>query len=270
MTTISGTPPHSSINHDWDDLSDLKSNHTAELRKPPSPQNHGFCAWVSNFIHYLSGTFGEKLGCTQLNSALNSIFTPKEGWEAKSTFEYGGTIQVGCRSKQVDGITYVVAAPAHDLPTDDSVQAMLSGGRSAVQTLHEIQTTYPRGDVKVFIPIAQSNTLGCFGTRGHFVLLEADWVDGKIESAKIHDSKGGLLDTFYMGAQHLTKQLLREHLLDLPKGFEVTAEHYGDQSLFNGNDCGRYAAYYAATLIKKGDLSGSCSGAAQTFFKKHF
>lgn len=237
----------------------------------PSYKSSGFFhTMVSKFINYVTGTFGKKMGCANLNHKLNSIFSKNNGWETKSTFINGGIVQIGCRSQQRDDVTYVVSAPCHDLLENNSMQALLSGGRSAAQTLSEIKNTYPKEKVKALIPIAQSNTLGCFGTRGHFVLLEVDMNVGNILSAKIHDSKGGLIDMFYNGSNHLTKQLLADKPLNLEKHFSVTANHRSEQSLFNGNDCGRYTAYYAATIIKEGNLLKASAANAKTFFSKHF
>lgn len=237
---------------------------------PPSKSTGFFRAVVSKFINYLTGTFGKKMGCTNLNYWLSGIFSENNGWETKSTFTNGGTIQIGCRSQQRDDVTYVVSSPSHDLPENNSVQALLSGGRSAAQTLSEIKKIYSKEKVKALIPIAQSNTLGCFGTRGHFVLLEVDMNAGNILSAKIHDSKGILIDMFYNGSKHLTKQLLAEKSLNLEKTFSVTTNNRSEQSLFNGNDCGRYTAYYAATIIEEGNLIKASTTNAKAFFSKYF
>lgn len=237
---------------------------------PPSNSTGFFRTMASKFINYLTGTFGKKMGCTNLNYKLSGIFATNNGWETKSTFTNGGTTQIGCRSQQRDGVTYVVSAPSHDLLDNNSIQASLSGGRSAAQTLIEIKNTYAKEKVKALIPIAQSNTLGCFGPRGHFVLLEVDMNGGNILSAKIHDSKGILIDMFYNGAKHLTKQLLAEKSLNLEKNFSVTAHHRSEQSLFNGNDCGRYTAYYAATIVEEDNLLKTSAANAKIFFNKHF
>lgn len=262
--------PNLAFSEEWCDISDTKASLPVELKTPPCPENKGFSSWITRFINYFSDTFGDKLTCTQLNDSLNSVFSQKNEWEANLPFEYGGTLQVGCRSKQKGGVTYVVSAPSHDLMDKNSIQAMLSGGRSAATSLGEIQSHYSQGQVKAFVPIAQSNTCGYFGSRGHFVLLEVSINDGKIESAKLHDSKNGFIDTFYDGAAHLTKQLLSHKNLHLDENFSVTVEHHGDQALLNGSDCGRYVTYYASTLIDEGNLSGVNSLSTREFFKKYF
>ncbi|ACQ67316.1 hypothetical protein HDEF_0570 [Candidatus Hamiltonella defensa 5AT (Acyrthosiphon pisum)] len=253
--------------NDWSDLSATESSISTGCRQPPSPQESGFCSWVRNLLNYLTGTFGEKLSCSKLNSALNDIFSPENGWVHKGHFEYGGTNQVGYRSKQIEGVIYIVSAPCHDLSNPDTQQHVLSGGRNAAQMLSEIKNTYPNDEVKILIPVAQSNKFGFSEKRGHFVLLEVDMQEGKCQSAKIHDSKGGLLDTVYRGAKHLKKQLLADKNLSLTKNFAINTEYHGHQSVFNGNDCGRYSAYYANKIIEKRNLSEATD--ARPFFEKH-
>jgi len=253
--------------NDWSDLSATESSISTEYRQPPSPQESGFCSWVRNLLNYLTGTFGEKLSCSKLNSALNDIFSPKNGWVHKGHFEYGGTNQVGYRSKQIEGVTYIVSAPCHDLTNTNSMQDLLSGGRTAAKTLSEIKNIYPEDKVKILIPIAQSNKFG-FSTRGHFVLLEVDIQEGNIQSAKIHDSKGGLLDNFYSGAKHLVKQLLADENLGLTKDFAITTEYHRDQNFFNNSDCGRYTVYHAHKIIENGRLSEANARDASSFFEK--
>ena len=46
----------------------------------------------------------------------------------------------------------------------------------------------------------------------------------------------------------------------------MTAEHHGDQSLLNGNDCGRFAAYYAAKIIAEGGLDRADKKGGDAFF----
>ncbi|WP_236851504.1 hypothetical protein [Candidatus Sodalis pierantonius] len=251
-------------------MTTLENKLPETLRKSPCIESKGFCSWMCSLFNYLTGTFGEKLRCSQLNITLDSIFNQKNGWKTDSTFEYGGTIQTAWRSKQVGGTKYLVTAPAHDLPDENTVQAQLSGGRSTARTLGEIKDIYSNAYLKVLVPIAQSNTLGCFGPRGHFVLLEVTINDGNIQSAQLHDSKAGLIDAFYDGAEHLTKQLRTHDSLSLSKDFFVTTEHRGEQSLFNGNDCGRYTAYYANKITNEGNLLNANIADARYFFKNYF
>lgn len=258
------------INYKSDDVTTLENKLPETLRKSPCIESKGFCSWMCSLFNYLTGTFGEKLRCSQLNITLDSIFNQKNGWKTDSTFEYGGTIQTAWRSKQVGGTKYLVTAPAHDLPDENTVQAQLSGGRSTARTLGEIKDIYSNAYLKVLVPIAQSNTLGCFGPRGHFVLLEVTINDGNIQSAQLHDSKAGLIDAFYDGAEHLTKQLRTHDSLSLSKDFFVTTEHRGEQSLFNGNDCGRYTAYYANKITNEGNLLNANIADARYFFKNYF
>lgn len=257
--------------NDWSDLSATESSISTEYRQPPSPQESGFCSWVRNLLNYLTGTFGEKLSCSKLNSVLNDIFSPENGWEHKNGsehkghFEYSLKNQVGYRSKQISGVSYIISAPCHDLTNPTIEQDLLSGGRNAAKMLSEIKNTYPHDEVKILIPVAQSNKFGFSEKRGHFVLLEVDMQEGKIQSAKIHDSKGGLFDTVYRGAKHLKKQLLADENLSLTKDFAITTEYHGHQSLFNSNDCGRYSAYYANKIIEKRNLSQATD--ARSFFE---
>lgn len=255
------------INH-GKDLSSTGFRLPDEFRKPPHPEKSCFCLWLYDFLNYLSGTFGEKLSCSKLNSALNNIFSTNNGWQHKGRFEYGGTIQTGYRSQQIGGVNYIVSAPCHDMTDANPMQDRLSGGRTAAQTLREIKCSYPHEHVKILVPIAQSNKFG-LSTRGHFVLLDVDMNAGKIQSVKIHDSKGCLLDTLYQGAAHLTKQLLADENLNLAEDFGITTEYYGHQSLFNGKDCGRYVAYYAHNIISDGDVSQENKANARFFFAKH-
>lgn len=267
MPYISNSHPNPHPTGHWGDISTAGHSLPAEFSKPPSTKKSDFCSWMRDFFNCLTGIFGEKLSCSKLNSALNDIFNPTNGWQAKAHFEFGGTNQVGYRSKQKDGITYIVSSACHDLTNPNPMQDLLSGGRTAAQTLNEIKKAYPHEQVKVLVPIAQSNKF-CGSTRGHFVLLEVDMHAGKIQSAKIHDSKGPLLDTFYNGARHLTKQLLAEKELGLDKDFAVTSEHLGHQALLNGKDCGRFTAYYADKIIDD-NLSNANAKDARAFFARY-
>lgn len=266
MTIISNTYPNQSS--DWADISGAEHSMPTEFRNPPSPEKSGFCSWMRNFFNYLTGTFGEKLTPAKLNFALDDIFSKSNQWQHEAPFYNGGVEQTGYRSKQIDNTTYIVSSACHDLTNASETKSQLSGGRSAAQTLHEIKNAYPHQQVKALIPIAQSNQFG-LSTRGHFVLLEVDMNAGKIQSAKIHDSKGGLLDTFYSGAAHLTEQLHKAEGLDLAENFAITTEYHGDQSLFNGNDCGRFSAYYADKIIHN-DLSQANAVDARAFFEQNF
>lgn len=270
MTIPSSIPRTDSFIHcDWPDdtPADLP---TEKIGRPPAPESNKLCTWISKLFNYLTGTFGEKLSPSRLNSTLDALFTPQDDWAQGPSFEHGGIEQTAWRAKQSAGVTYVVSAPAHDLQDENSSQAQLSGGRSTAQTLEEITAAYTSGSVKALIPIAQSNQLGCFGIRGHFVLLEVNIDEGKIQSAQIHDSKSNFIDAFYDGADYLTQQLRGNVNLGLGEDFAVTSEHRGEQSLLNGKDCGRYAAYYASTIVNQGDLSQAKKTDAKAFFKQHF
>lgn len=266
MTIISNI--HPPLSNDWAGISGAKPSLPIEFSKPPSPEKSGFCSWMRNFFNYLTGTFGEKLTPSKLNSALDDIFSKSNQWQHEAPFYNGGVEQTGYRSKQIDNRTYIVSSACHDLTNASETKSQLSGGRSAAQTLDEIKNAYPHQQVKALIPIAQSNQFG-LSTRGHFVLLEVDMNAGKIQSAKIHDSKGGLLDTFYRGATHLTEQLRADVRLNLAEDFAITTEYHGDQSLFNGNDCGRFTAYYADKIIHN-NLSKANAVDAQAFFAQNF
>lgn len=247
----------------------VDKNPARHFGSPPAPESTGFRSWLSRLINYLTGTFGEKLNCSRLNQILDSVFSPQEGWDKGEHFECGGVMRTAWRSKSVAGITYYVTAPAHDLAEENSVQAQLSGGRSVAQTLEALKKVCPEGAVKALIPVAQSNTFGYFGPRGHFVLLETTISNGKIESAILHDSKEGLVDTLYNGGKHLTKQLRQKASLGLDEKFSVTVEHRSEQSLLNDKDCGRYTTHYAATIVQDGDLSNTSEKDAQAFFREN-
>lgn len=269
--TIELTQSLHTIN-DWDtSLSSKEEDIIPEtFRQAPSPTKHGFISWLSRFINYLSGTHGEKLSCSQLNTAFNHIFTQEEGWETHSTFAYGDTTQPTYLSKKIGEVNYVISAACHDLPEINSMAASMSGGRAAVTALGEIKNAFSEGEVKVLMPIAQSNNWGFSFKRGHFVLFEVNMRAGIIESSKLHDAKGGLIDHFYTGAAHLKKQLLMDETLGLEEEFIIKTEHHGHQSLLNGNDCGRYSAYYASTIVKENDLANADCKTARAFFMDFF
>jgi hypothetical protein len=144
----------------------------------------------------------------------------------------------------------------------------MAGGRSLLQTFTALAAAYPQGPTKALIPIAQSNAYGPFGSRGHFTLLEIDIDNGIIQSAVLHDPKGGFVDMFYGGAGRLTEIFRKASLVG--DDFSVTVEHRGDQSLLNGNDCGRFAAYYAAQITAEGGLDYANKEGAVAFFSGHF
>ena len=235
------------------------------------PENRGFYPWLRSFINRLLGVFGEKLSPGQLNRCLDNIFSNENEWQHKGSFEVGGVFQTLFREKQFAGNTYVVCAATHDLQESesDSIAAHMSGGRSLIQTFAALDGAYPEGSVKALIPIAQSNTYGPFGARGHFTLLEVDIDNGMIKNAVLHDSKGGFVDTFYDGAGRLTEILHKANLVG-DDSFSVAVEHRGEQSLLNGNDCGRFAAYYAAKIITDENLTNANKKDAGAFFKEHF
>lgn len=234
-----------------------------------SAQFSDFCGKIVEIINMLTKTYGEKLTCSQLNRELDTFFNPQSGWKAEALFDYGGSLQTGYRSKQLNGTTYLITAPAHDLLEENTVTAQLSGGRSAASVLDEIKNSFPMGQIKTLIPIAQTNPLGVFGPRGHFVLCEVDINEGIISEVALHDSKAGLVDVFYQGADRLKEQLLARENLGLNKQSALTAHHHGHQHLFNGNDCGRYALYYASTIVDTDSLANTSTKEAMAFFSQH-
>lgn len=236
------------------------------MKSLASFQFSDFCSKIVEIFNKLTGINGEKLTCSQLNKALDSRFSQQDGWTAEAQFDYGGTTQTGYRSKQLNGITFLITAPAHDLLDEDTMAAQLSGGRAAAFVLNEIKDRYPSGQVKTLIPIAQSNPLGYFGPRDHFVLCEVDINEGIISAVTLHDSKAGLVDAFYHGANHLNAQLLAKESLELNKQFIINPHYHGHQHLLNGNDCGRFAVYYAETITTAGSLENASTEGSTRFF----
>ncbi|WP_291970349.1 hypothetical protein [Candidatus Symbiopectobacterium sp.] len=229
-----------------------------------------FRARIVEIVRVLTDTHGEKLTCSGLNLHLDTLFSEKRGWTTvKGTSAYTPIEQTVYRSTQIGNTTYLVSAPAHDLLDEHSNEAILSGGHSAAVLLEEIKKEFPTGNVKALMPIAQSNPLGCFGSRGHFVLCEVDINEGIISAITLHDSKAGLIDGFYKGDKHLKKQLLNHESLGLDKKFILTTQHHGHQHLFNGNDCGRYTLYYADAIVNNGSLTGASAKDAMAFFSQH-
>ncbi|MCU6224655.1 hypothetical protein [Morganella morganii] len=233
-----------------------------------APESAGFCSWLHSFINRLLGIFGEKLSPDQLNQSLDSIFSEDKEWQQNRDVNAWGVKQTVLRVKESAGIAYIVCATTHDLPESDSVAAHMAGGRSLLQIFTALADACQQGSAKALIPVAQSNTYGPFGPRGHFTLLEADIDNGIIQSAVLHDPKGGFVDMFYGGAGRLTAILRKENLIG--DDFSVTVEHRGDQSLLNGNDCGRFAAYYAAKITAEGGLDCADKKGAVAFFAEHF
>lgn len=232
------------------------------------PNSSGFVAWVGKLIDYLSGVFGERMTAPQLNKALGDIFSKENGWEM---FGCAGQ-EASHMSKILGGKTYVVSAVSHDRPDYDSMESITTGALPVATTLGNIQEKYREGDVKVLIPIAQANNYGpsgVFGIRGHLVLLEADIKDGELTHATLHDSKGGLLDHIYHGADRLNT-LLRDKNIKTSDNFSLNVEYRGEQSLFNGKDCGRFTAYYAHEITKNGTLDNTSRAGARDFFTQHF
>jgi len=239
------------------------------------PNSSGFVAWVGKLIDYLSGVFGERMTAPQLNKALGDIFSTENGWEM---FDCAGQEQASHMSKILGGTTYVVSAVSHDRPDYGSVESITTGAPPVATTLVNIKNQYKKGDVKVLIPIAQANNYGpsgIFGMRGHLVLLEADIENGVLTKATLHDSKGGLLDHIYHGADRLNTLLHNENI-KTSANFSLNVDYRGEQSLFNGKDCGRFTAYYAhkiteqGTLENKGTLENTSRAGARDFFTQHF
>ncbi len=228
-----------------------------------------FRAKLAEIFNVLTDTYGEKLTCSQLNVQLDTLFSKEEGWSLlRRASAYNSVEQTVYRSRQIENTTYLITAPAHDLLDEQSNTATLSGGHSAAAMLEEIKKEFPTGNLKTLMPIAQSNPLGCFGLRGHFVLCEVDINEGIISTITLHDAKAGLIDSFYQGAKHLKKQFLNHESLELDKQFTLTAQHHGHQHLFNGNDCGRYTLYYADTVVKTGALAEATAKDAMAFFSQ--
>ncbi|MCW2475838.1 MULTISPECIES: hypothetical protein [unclassified Symbiopectobacterium] len=226
-----------------------------------------FRARIVEIFRVLTDTHGEKLTCSQLNLQLDALFSKEEGWtHLKGTSTYTTVEQTVYRSRQIEDTTYLITAPAHDLLDDRSNEAIRSGGHSAAALLEEIKKEFTRGNVKTLMPIAQSNPLGCFGLRGHFVLCEVDIHEGKIQTITLHDPKAGLIDGFYKGDKHLNRQFLNHESLGLDKKGILTAQHHGHQHLLNGNDCGRYTLYYVDTIVKTGSLTQASAKEAMAFF----
>lgn len=229
-----------------------------------------FRARIVEIFNVLTDTYGEKLTCSQLNLQLDVLFSEEKNWTClKRESTHNPEEHTIYRSTKIGNTTYLVSAPAHDLLEEHSNEAILSGGHSTAALLEEIKKEFPTGKVKALMPIAQSNPLGCFGLRGHFVLCEVDINEGIISTITLHDSKAGLIDGFYRADKHLKKQLLNHKSLGLDRQFTLTAQHHGHQHLFNGNDCGRYTLYYADTVVKDTPLTEASAKDAMAFFSHH-
>ncbi|MFS1564102.1 MAG: hypothetical protein ACL7AX_11875 [Candidatus Arsenophonus phytopathogenicus] len=61
---------------------------------------------------------------------------------------------------------------------------------------------------------------------------------------------------------------MAEKELGLDKDFAVTSEHLGHQALLNGNECGRFTAYYADKIIDD-NLSNANAKDAHAFFARY-
>lgn len=185
-----------------------------------------FRARIVEIFRVLTDTHGEKLTCLELNLQLDTLFSKEEGWTPlKRESDYVSIERTVYRSRQIKDTTYLISAPAHDLLDERSNEAIRSGGHSAAILLEEIKKEFPTGNVKTLMPIAQSNPLGYFGLRDHFVLCEVDINEGIISAITLHDPKAGLIDGFYKGDKHLKKQLLNHESLGLDKKFILTAQH---------------------------------------------
>ncbi|SPP32404.1 hypothetical protein ARAF_2567 [Arsenophonus endosymbiont of Aleurodicus floccissimus] len=86
MPYISNSPPNPDPTGHWGDISIAGHSLSAEFSKPPSLEKSSFYSWIRNFFNYLTGTFGEKLSFSKLNSALNDIFKPTDDWQAKGRY----------------------------------------------------------------------------------------------------------------------------------------------------------------------------------------
>lgn len=87
--------------------------------------------------------------------------------------------------------------------------------------------------------------------RDHFALLNASIRDGVVTSAKLIDSKEGLLDLSYGGAKHLLEQFgkTRDLKLDPLNNFAIETIYLADQSLINHTDCGRFTVKHAVDFF---------------------
>lgn len=271
MPPIAGVSPGACDFVDFNEETPLlASDHQRFDNVVNEPQHMGFGAWLQSFIHRLLGIFGEKMSPGELTTGLDKIFSEDKGWEHKGSFPIGGTERTAFRVKVCGGETHVVCATAHDLKESGTTAAQLAGGRSVSDTLKELTAAYPTGSLKALIPIAQSNTYGPFGPRGHFTLLEVNITDGAAQKAILHDSKGGFVDWFYGGAERLTEIFRQEGLAQTGPDFSVEVEHRGEQSLLNGKDCGRFASYYADQIAQHGSLQEASREGAEAFFAANF
>ncbi|WP_253384095.1 hypothetical protein [unidentified bacterial endosymbiont] len=246
----------------------MQQDHQQFANVVNAPESRGFCTWFHTFLNKLIGVFGEKLSPGQLNRCLDRIFSEDKGWTKNGSFTVGGVEQTLFRVKESAGTTYIICAPAHDLAESGSCAAHMAGGRSFLQTYNALTAAFPQGQIKVLIPVAQSNTYAFSGPRGHFTLLEVDMNNRTIQNAVLHDSKGGFVDLFYGGAERITEIFRNDGLTG--NDFSVTVEHRGEQGLLNGNDCGRFAAYYAKQIIAEGGLGKANKKSAYAFFATHF
>lgn len=284
----------------------LLSSHENATAAEPSA---GFGAWLMRLIDRLIGVFGQKLTPTALNASLTSICESNK-WSTYGSAATGGEYQTNTKGvaqfhyKQVGDTTYVMMPTAHDLKdSDNDAKKMQAGGKSISDVLNTVQNNLDKlpssANFKILIPVAQANDVGPFGQRGHFVLLEVDATyKGKYENKKtavgagreviyetknkidkdekkieiskatLHDPKGGLLDYAYDGMTHVTQRLAETGMLN--GHFSSNVEYQGQQSLLNGNDCGRFTAYYAHEIAENGSLTKSSRESAVDFFNTNF
>ncbi|PHV13242.1 hypothetical protein [Chitinimonas sp. BJB300] len=245
-----------------------------EISKKES-DSKGITAYLVDMIiriaQTLTGSYGSKMSSHQMNMALDRIFSQADDWKCSESRNGNGLPDF--RSKSLENTRYVVSSSCHDLPESGSV-FQRGGSLSVPKVLLDICNAYPVGDVRALLPVAQGNDLGCFGPRGHFTLFDVKIENGKIISAELIDSKGGLIDHFYNGKEKLKDLILGSDGLGcnglegkVAKEFSVVTTYLGHQGLLNGNDCGRHVVYAADTIVEKDSLKNASSNEARQFFK---
>lgn len=221
------------------------------------------------FLDWMRGKFGERMTSSQVGNYLDAAF-PDGEWTRKElvidnkrqtdssqpddAFELAER-KIVYRENTDDKGSMIITDPCHDMPANTPrSQSITATDFSVAECLREICTSHSEGKLTVQIPVMQaSRFLG--GIRGHFALLNANIENGRVTDAKLVDSKGGLIDTFYDGAAHLMEQF-RETTglkLDTPDNFAIETQYLGDQSLFNDTDCGRFAVAHAEKFAASGE-----------------
>lgn len=224
---------------------------TSEITSQIAPMSSGDNTRINDIITCLRKFFddllgyGDRLKPSQLNQALNNIFSATDGWQK---MESDVQIPTLFRSQTFEQTHCIIASVCHDVahPTD---MRQIAGLFDVPTMLQEICKSYPTENVKALLPIAQSDHyIAQSGpTRGHYVLLEVEIKNGSVTQATLHDPKAGLLDSIYQGASRLSNILKNNSLFE----GEVKINYHGDQALLNGKDCGRYVSYYAERMANE-------------------